>query len=215
MVYASDLQIFGVLMMQLVKEGSRFVDSLHNSLSVKRKKNQNIQAYLEKALPKIKSFEFSIIHPDDMGEMRLAVEKILPDLNEGLEKSLFVDDMMELCKFFQNITESKMINVKLQVVKDNMCRLFHEDNNHQRLLCTYLGSGTEWVEDAFINRKRLGKGNNRRVILDWDKVQHAENFEVIVLRGKLFGGLKKGAVHRSPPLKSPSDYRVLLKIDEI
>ena len=202
-------------MLQLARAGSEFVGSERNSLSIKRKKNQKIQAYLEKAIAKIKSFEFSIIHPDDMEEMRLAVEKILPDLDEVPKKNLFVDDMMELCKFFQNITESKMLNVKLQVVKDNMCRLFHEDNNHQRLLCTYLGSGTEWIEDAFINRKRLGKGNNKRVILDWEKVQHAENFEVIVLRGKLFGGLKKGAVHRSPPLKSPTDHRVLLKIDEI
>mgnify|MGYP001279277976 CR=1 FL=1 len=38
-----------------------------------------------------------------------------------------------------------------------MCRLFHEDNNHQRLLCTYLGSGTEWIEDSFVNRKRAAQ----------------------------------------------------------
>ncbi len=201
--------------MRLNSEVTRFVNSEDNSLSIKRKKNQEIQAYLEKVLLEIKSFEFSITHPDDMKEMRSAVEKILPDWAEGLEKKLFIDDMMELCKFFQEITITKMLNVKLQVVKDNMCRLFHEDNNHQRLLCTYLGSGTEWIEDSFVNRKRLGKGDNRRVIQDWDKVQHAENFEVIVLRGKLFAGIKKGAVHRSPPLKSPKDYRVLLKMDEI
>lgn len=205
----------GFVMLQLVGEAKQFVNSMDNSLSIKRNKNHKIQTYLEKVLPKIKSFEFSIIHPDDMEEMRLAVEKILPEFDEGLEKELFVDDMMELCKFFQEITTTKMLNVKLQVVKDNMCRLFHEDNNHQRLLCTYLGSGTEWIEDSFVNRKRLGKGDNRRVIQDWDKVQHAENFEVIVLRGKLFAGIKKGAVHRSPPLKSPKDYRVLLKMDEI
>ncbi|MEC7183100.1 MAG: DUF1826 domain-containing protein, partial [Bdellovibrionota bacterium] len=205
----------GIVMLQLVDRATQFVNSMDNSLSIKRNKNHKIQTYLEKVLPKIKSFEFSIIHPDDMGKMRSAVEKVLPDWAEGLEKKLFIDDMMELCELFKEITITKMLNVKLQVVKDNMCRLFHEDNNHQRLLCTYLGSGTEWIEDSFVNRKRLGKGDNRRVIQDWDKVQHAENFEVIVLRGKLFAGIKKGAVHRSPPLKSPKDYRVLLKMDEI
>ena len=201
-------------MLQLVEEASRFVDSEENSLSIKRDKSHKIKAYLEKALPKIKSFDFSIKHPDDIDAMRSAADKVLPDLGEGPEKALFVEDMIDLCKFFQKLTDSKTLNLRLQVVSDNMCRLFHEDNINQRLLCTYLGPGTELIKEPFVNRKRLGKGNNRRVVLDWDQIQKAENFEVVVLRGRLFKGRKKGAIHRSPPLKSPADRRLLLKIDE-
>ena len=205
----------GAFMLQLVEEASRFVDSEENLLSIKRDKSHKIQTYLKKALPKIKSFDFSITKPDDIDAMRSEAGKLLPDLGDADEKKLFVEDMVDLCKFFQKTAEGKSLNVRLQVVSDNMCRLFHEDNIHQRLLCTYLGPGTELIQEPFVNRKRLGKGNNRRVVLDWNKVRQAENFEVIVLRGKLFKGLKKGAIHRSPPLKSSTDQRLLLKIDEI
>ena len=66
-------------------------------------------------------------------------------------------------------------------------------------------------EDA----KGLNRSNVCNPRLTKCKIQRAENFEVVILRGKLFRGLKKGAVHRSPPLKSPNDCRLLLKIDEI
>ena len=89
-------------MLQLVEEASRFVSSEENSLSIKRDKSHKIKAYLEKALPKIKSFDFSIKHPGDIDELRYAAGKVLPDLGEGPEKGLFVEDMIDLCKFFQN-----------------------------------------------------------------------------------------------------------------
>ena len=201
--------------MQLVEEASHFVNSEKNLLSIKREKGQKFKSYLEKALPEINSFEFYLNHPEDINDIPQRIGPLLPDLGEANEKRLFIEDIAGLCKFFQTISESKKLTVKLQVVRDNMCRLFHEDNIHQRLLCTYLGPGTELIEEPFLNRKRLGKGKNERIVLDWSKIQRAENFEVVILRGKLFRGLKKGAVHRSPPLKSPNDCRLLLKIDEI
>ena len=110
---------------------------------------------------------------------------------------------------------SKRNRMKLQIlpVNSNMCRLFHEDYYRQRLLCTYLGPGTEWLDHDNVNRAGLGRGRNDNIVKDESKINRAKTFDVILLKGpRTKSGL--GVVHRSPPVQKTDQIRVLLKIDE-
>ncbi|MCL7421228.1 MAG: DUF1826 domain-containing protein [Methylobacter sp.] len=40
-----------------------------------------------------------------------------------------------------------------------MCPRFHVDSVTCRLFCTYGGVGTEWLEDAYVDRGKLGRAS--------------------------------------------------------
>ena len=103
---------------------------------------------------------------------------------------------------------------QVEIVRTNKCRLFHQDNNIQRLLCTYMGPGTEWLNHSNVNRKALGKGCNGNIVKDFNLINKSKNFEVLLLRGKKYKNGELGVVHRSPPVEKDAKTRVLLKIDE-
>ena len=106
------------------------------------------------------------------------------------------------------------MNIRIEVVHTNKCRLFHEDYYRQRLLCTYIGPGTEWLDHSNVNREALGKGCNEKIVKDFSKINKAEEFEVLLLKGAKFGEDSISVVHRSPAIEKEKKTRVLLKIDE-
>ena len=95
-----------------------------------------------------------------------------------------------------------------------MCRFFHEDFYRQRLLCTYLGPGTEWLDHSNVNRKALGKGCNANIVKDLNLVNRSKEFDVLLLKGATYEGDEQSVIHRSPPIEKEGTTGVLLKIDE-
>ena len=81
-----------------------------------------------------------------------------------------------------------------------MCRLFHIDNLRQRLLCTYLGPGTEWLDQSNVNWDGLGKGCNKKIVKDLKIVNQTKSGELIMLYG-LKHELNLPIVHRSPEIE--------------
>ena len=106
------------------------------------------------------------------------------------------------------------MNLRIQIVKTNLCRLFHEDYYRQRLLCTYLGPGTQWLDESNANREGLGKGCNSNIVKDFNKINKANEFDVLLLKGAKYGNEELSVIHRSPPIEKMRTTRVLLKIDE-
>ena len=84
-----------------------------------------------------------------------------------------------------------------------------------RLLCTWIGEGTEWLAHEDVIRKRLGHqpGGWGEVKKSRAKVHRMEPFAVGVLKGEGWpGNIGRGAVHRSP---APATWRVFVSLDAL
>ena len=174
----------------------------------------DIRHYLCHTLHTLSSLQYTI---DDGFEPEEAFEILNEDLPNGLSlvhKKAFIDDIVHQISYFNSIKKSRSMKVQLLVVKTNKCRLFHEDLYRQRLLCTYMGPGTEWLDHNNVNRNALGKGCNDKIVKNMSLINRANTFDVILLKGAKYSDDTQGVVHRSPPIEHERSVRVLLKIDE-
>ena len=172
-----------------------------------------ITTYLKSVICTIKSLNYEIDHALDSKILFERLSSDLPDSPIQNVKDVFIHDIVRLGSLFFDMTKQSHVKLHILPVNSNMCRLFHEDYYRQRLLCTYLGPGTEWLDHNNVNRAGLGKGRNQNIVKDASKINRANTFDVILLKGARHeSGM--GVVHRSPPVEHTGQIRILLKIDE-
>lgn len=179
-----------------------------------REQIPEIVEYLQNTINQMKSLNYILddtFDPDEAFEM---LHEDLPDGHIKGQKEYFIADIIRLCSIFYSLTTSKKMRIQIEIVKTDMCRLFHQDNYRQRLLCTYIGPGTEWLNHSNVNQEALGKGCNTKIVKDFQKINKAKAFEVILLKGAKYKERELGVIHRSPPIEKEKKVRVLLKIDE-
>jgi len=132
----------------------------------------------------------------------------------------FCLDIARLCTAFGDLFDLKRIGLRLRTLDRPMCPRFHEDSVTCRLVCTYGGVGTQWLEDAYIERCKLGqasaglKDEQSGLILDPEAIQTMPAYAVGLLKGNAWEGNEQhGAVHRSPQLTQAMPRRLLLTLD--
>lgn len=116
-----------------------------------------------------------------------------------------------------------MVGLRLEVLHNAMCPRFHVDRTGIRMTCTYLGPGTEWIDDVQVDRTRLGAGANGLpdtqsglFTTDETSIEAASCFDVVLLKGTLWqGNTAQGAIHRSPATTPSDNPRILLVIDAL
>jgi len=128
-------------------------------------------------------------------------------------KIKLIHDIVKITHQFFEITSASRLRLILKVVTDDACRKFHTDAYDLRLLCTYKGKATEWVEEVNVNRSLLKGGSNESIVKDLRKVKCIEPFEVAVLKGEPASRPQGGIVHRSPPIEREGEKRFLLRLD--
>jgi len=131
-------------------------------------------------------------------------------------------DVAFLADLYADLLGSRAVGVRLEVLRSTMCPAFHADRTGIRLLCTYCGPGTEWIDDCTIDRTKLGAGSagladrHSGLFGPTTVVQAAAPFEVLLLKGSLWqGNESRGAMHRSPAVSADHAARILLAIDAI
>lgn len=129
-----------------------------------------------------------------------------------------IEDLAEALLF--SVDGSSPVRIRLDVASDVQCPRFHTDNVKARLLCTYQGPGTQWIDDRFVDRSKLGAGSqglsdeDSGLLLNPDCVKSLPLFAVALLKGRRWPGNEaRGAVHRSPLASPPQLPRVLVAID--
>jgi len=127
-------------------------------------------------------------------------------------------DMQRLAHDFASLARrlagQNAITLRLETVSDDGCRRFHVDRVQLRLLCTYLGPGTEWLTEAQVDREALAAHQPNERIQRWGSPQRLAPFWVGVLKGEVYPGQAgRGQVHRSPPLARSDGTRVLFCMD--
>ena len=142
----------------------------------------------------------------------------LPD-REGMIHA-WAADVAALVGLLSGLLGAKSLRASLATVDTNKCRKFHSDHKTLRLVCTYAGPGTEWVDERDADRSAMGHDDacidtaNARIVRHGSRIRRAGPGDVVLLKGELFAGNRgRGAVHRSPPIEATGERRIVLTLD--
>lgn len=123
----------------------------------------------------------------------------------------WIADVDEVIAMYRCLFEPETVGLRLHVLKGTMCPRFHVDRVPVRLLCTYLGIGTEWLREAQVTRPdRTGPLPDQSV--DTGDIERLATGAIGLLKGEAWEGNEgRGLVHRSP---APGDHpRLVLALD--
>lgn len=115
------------------------------------------------------------------------------------------DDLEGLTRRYVDLLGDVPLRVQLSTIDSRKCPRFHVDAVGVRLLCTYAGAGTEWLEESALDRERLRTcPADEAPVMPGGRVRQSGRFDVTVMKGTAWpGNARFGAVHRSPAVVGP------------
>ncbi|WP_339545383.1 DUF1826 domain-containing protein [Pseudomonas sp. RA_35y_Pfl2_P32] len=120
----------------------------------------------------------------------------------------FIADVAWLVSAFACLLGARRIGVRVRTLDKAMCPRFHVDHVPVRLITTYAGVGSQWLEEGKIDRQQLGNPH-----AEPGQCQQMLGGEVALLKGeKWLGNEGAGLIHRSPPLAA-GERRLILTLD--
>lgn len=148
------------------------------------------------------------------------VAAVLRGFPEGPGRGALVADYLWLLELFATVADAEHVGVRVVATREQICPRFHTDQTGLRLICTWQGPGTQWLEHAQVNRRLLGAGARglpdevSGLLGPGVAVQSVDAFDVAVMKGDAWpDNAGRGLVHRSPrPGPLP---RVVLTLDAI
>lgn len=120
------------------------------------------------------------------------------DLHEAL-----IGDAHLLAGHFCAALDLARFELRLEVVRTDSCRKFHADYVTARLITTYVGEGTQWLDEADADRVAAGGAPQR--------IHRLAPFDVGLFKGKL--ATDHPAIHRSPPIAGTGTARLLMVLN--
>lgn len=186
---------------------------------INRPQNPKILNYLKTIAPQLNEGGVRyVLEAHEVLSKRLIQDNVLPDY-DGKEN--FLADLDYLTNLYKDLTGCPQVGIRLEVLTKAMCPKFHVDKTGIRLLCTYLGQGTQWLEDSCADRSKLGMNSSlvddydSGLILDQDGIHEAQPFAIALLKGSLWqNNHMLGVIHRSPAV-SHNQIRLLFSLDAI
>ena len=155
----------------------------------------------------------------------------LVDVRQGCAASIFpdlpgrqalVNDIAFIVALYGDLLGCERVALRLEVIRRAMCPRFHVDRTGIRLLCTYRGPATEWLQESHANRTRLGhaaagmRDETSGLIRSPAGIGSVAPFAITLLKGELWQGNEhRGAIHRSPAVPEQDAPRVLLALDAV
>jgi hypothetical protein len=168
-----------------------------------RKIDPAIEAYL------------SQLHPT--GELQVletlspVAQPKLDALPSGPGRASLIEDLTLLREVVCDLLDCTAAGLRLARVSRAMCPGWHVDRVGIRLVCTYQGPGTQWLDDQTVDRGDLESGRSGK-----DAFIQAVEGEIVLLKGGLWQGNNAfGAIHRSPGLGSFAALRTLITLDPL
>ena len=165
-----------------------------------------LQTWLERMDPSRLPYLRVLVQPSDL---RRAVEPHLDDcgMPRGDMRDLLLGDVDDLVSAFASITQSEHVDVRLERVNHDACWKFHRDTVEARLVTTYRGPATEWVQPVHAQRalreQKRFKGPLERL----------GDYDVAIFKG-ICAGPSNGILHRSPPIAGTGRTRLLLCLNK-
>lgn len=116
-----------------------------------------------------------------------------------------VADAALLAGHFCDALSLSRLELRLEVVTTDSCRKFHADYVSARLITTYVGPGTDWLDAPEAEAVARGEAPRR--------INRMEAGDVGLFKGKL--ATLHPAIHRSPPISQSGDKRLLLVLNPV
>ena len=147
-----------------------------------------------------------LLQPRDLSA---AIEPYLDDsgMPAGNMRDLFIRDIDDLVSAFARLASADLVDIRLERIRHDACWKFHRDRVELRLLTTYLGPATQWVqpgqaEQALRDQRDYG-----------GPLEQLHDHDVAVFKGSN-AGPGSGIVHRSPPIEGTGQTRLLLCLNK-
>lgn len=141
--------------------------------------------------------------PLDELETRLEAELAANGFAPVPQAADLIEDIEGLAGHFCEIMGTRNVDLRLEVVTTNACRKFHGDYVKARLITSYLGEGTQWLEHS--DAQRVAKG------LEPYEIKQLSLGDVGMFEGKL--ATDEPIIHRSPPIEGTGQTRLLLVLN--
>ena len=122
-------------------------------------------------------------------------------------------DVQCLSELLADLTGCTRVGVRIEVLDRAMCPRWHVDRVALRLLCTWIGPATEWLDERCADRSRLGSD---AVMTDAAGIGRAAAGDIVLLKGELWlGNAGRGVIHRSPHLDARHRLRIVAAFDAV
>jgi len=149
--------------------------------------------------------------PQTIETLSAAGRPRLTCLPAGPGRAALIDDVSLLREIICELLGCPAVGLRLARVGHAMCPGWHIDRVGIRLICTYQGPGTQWLDDQGAGRREL-----RLVRRGEGAFIQAAPGEVVLLKGALWQGNERhGAVHRSPEIAAGAGARTLITLDPL
>lgn len=111
-------------------------------------------------------------------------------------------DILQLANVFTKVMRTESIEIRLEHITTNACKKFHTDYVTARLITTYLGQGTQWLDG----------GASDCDCDDPHNIRQMQAGDVGLFKGRLWTQSTR-AIHRSPPIEGTGEERLMLVIN--
>jgi hypothetical protein len=156
--------------------------------------------------------QIKIVRAMSSKEVFCVLNSLLPDSEY---KHAFLEDVHLLSDMMCCLFDCETVGLRLTTLDHAMCPKFHTDKISGRLICTYIGKGTQWLPHAADDLVSLQQTKAYTQMLDDLTILSAKQGDVLLLKGDAWSkNHDKGAIHRSPPT-ALDQKRVLLTLDPI
>ena len=151
------------------------------------------------------------------------IKALKPENNNRDEISVLCEDITLLVEMFCCLFDLKRAGLRLKILDKPMCPRFHVDKIPCRLMTTYQGVATQWLNHSDVNRSKLGTGNLGKpddesgLFKSLNNINQLQQGDVALLKGEYWDENEgAGLVHRSPPVAGTNSApRLLLTLDFI
>ncbi len=165
--------------------------------------------------------EYAVFLQNALHKFQLTQAVHLHELNDVLCAALpqhayrqsFIKDVYWVAEMYACLFDPRQIGFRLCVLNKAMCPRFHTDKVPCRLITTYTGKGTEWL-DCTADRPDSPETFNQ-IPDSADSVQRLNAGDIALLKGDRWTGIDdSGVLHRSPD-PDKDEMRLLLSLDII
>ena len=126
-------------------------------------------------------------------------------------QAAFLADVTWLVRAYACLLDARRIGLRLRALDKAMCPRFHVDHVPLRLITSYAGVGSDWLEEGAMPRSKLGQPDEEPQ--DEALIQRLDSGHVALAKGeKWHGNEGRGLIHRSPQPPA-GERRLLLTLD--
>jgi len=136
-----------------------------------------------------------------------SIDELQQFLAQNLAESPhLLTDSIQLLQAFAQTVPTNDVRLAFMTVRNSMCKKLHTDITDYRLLCTYQGVGTE-----FVDAKNVSKNTDS---IAASQIESLTEGDVILFRGAMSADdSHPPLLHKSPAVNDPSEHRLLLRLD--